>query len=63
MFEYYKWKLANKQVGNAVNKLNEKEPVAKRVWILMLVFATAFSLSESLPLVGIGESYHENCYS
>jgi len=48
MFEYYKWKLANKQVGNAVNKSNEKEPVAKRVWILMLVFATAFSLSETL---------------
>ena len=48
MFEYYKWKLASKQVGKPVIKLNEKEPIAKRVWFVMLIFTVTFTLSETL---------------
>ena len=48
MFEYYKWKLANKQIGKPVIKPDKKEPVAKRVWIMVLIFASAFTMSETL---------------
>ena len=48
MFDYYKWKLANKQIGKPVIKLEKKEPIAKRIWIMVLVFATAFAMVETL---------------
>jgi len=48
MFEYYKWRLANKQVGKPLIKSNEKEPLRQMAWMMMLVFATSFAMASSL---------------
>ena len=48
MFEYYKWRLANKPVGKPVIKIDEKEPLKQSVWVAMFVFAVFLAMASSL---------------
>lgn len=59
MFDYYKWRLANKPANASGIKINEKEPLKQRVWLAMSVFVLAITLTNSfatfwrLPVVVI----------
>jgi len=48
MFEYYKWRLANKPVGKPSIKIDEKEPLKQRVWVVMVLFAVSLAMASSL---------------
>jgi len=48
MFEYYKWRLANKPIGNQAIKITEKEPIKQSVWRVMLVFTITLAFTNSL---------------
>jgi len=59
MFEYYKWRLANKPVGNVGKKDEKQLTLGRKVWGISLLLAVAFSnfivfapLGGILPLSG-----------
>lgn len=48
MFEYYKWKLANKPIGQPKITLKEKEPIARKVWALLISFSVLSAFNSTI---------------
>jgi len=44
MFEYYKWKLANKPIGKIETKVEAQAPLGKKVWGICLLLSIALSI-------------------